>query len=617
MSTRNLRNRISSRLSSPANYAEAEQTDDTDGERNGDTDSDVWVEPPVRKLPPSYQDHKGLERVGVLELQQPLGEPPSQKLLQRLKLTYNRPSNRGTPLQNDDGITPSVGSERLQSIDSPADDEALSDASQDEAPIEVVLPPRGRPAKRDADEMRNSAQHPDFSMSPAQSSPRSGLPTAAQKISIQEHLRQDRVSNYMDKAIEEAERNGDLGLLPGLNRVHNKAYEQRELWVVLEAIAHQSPTPEQLKIFKRYIKKGVKRHRRNSAHAGNAVFSGNKRHRAKKADEALSPLSPTATGLNTTSSSFTSPFRPRSGASNSRHSHLAHLAHPVHLSPSSRRARMDSMNDRSPGKHHYTGTPRNRRSGSQSSTSSLSSARSIPAEYGLDVIEDEGEDQPADERSRSNPKGGHRQADRSERAPAKLRSSAISDPNSKHPFNGFPDVARLASKKIKKSTRDDLDCDPADIEKRRKKFQAVAAKHTNIEYIDADVDLRREPNHSHQPVPTFAIQSNGPAPPVLHKQPVTANQDKVVSTRSSGNVAVPNKSFPNGTSRKRNYDEMLDDDDDDDTDLSDVRTPSPIPHLLYPPPPPGVTRGSRAGTPRVAKHAAVTKARKSARVMIS
>jgi hypothetical protein len=610
MATRNLRNRISSRLSSPAVIAEAEQTDDPDDGRNGDGDSDAWVEPPVRKLPPSYQDHKGLERVGVLELQQPLGEPPSQKLLQRLKLTYNRPSNRGTPLQNDDGVTPSVGSERLLSVDSPAEDEAMSDASHDEDIIEVSAPPRGRPAKRDAEEMRSSGQHHDIEMSPSQAGP---------KISIQEHLRQDRVSNYVEKAIEEAESKGDLGLLPGLNRVHNKAFEQRDLWLVLEAIAHNSPTPEQLKIFKRYIKKGMKKHRRDSAR-GESLSSASKAYRAgtKKAAEALSPLSPSVTGVNATST-FTSPFRPRSTTSNARNS-ASRLSNPantsIHLSPSTRRGNMENGDGRSPGKRRTTGTTRQRRSGSQSSVSSLSSIASIPEEFGPDAIDGDGEDQPADERSTSNQKGGHRQADRSDPTgvPAKLRSSVISHPNSKPPFNGFNDVAKIVNKRLKKQPNIDLDYDPADIDKRRKKFQAGLTKNRDIPYVDADVDLRNDPSeYRREPVPDYPIVVGGPIPPVLHAQPVIAAPGTLDSTQTSRRRGLPDRNLINGNGRKRTYEEMID--DDDDSDLSETRTPSPIPHLV-PPPPPGV-RGSRAGTPRVAKHAAVSKARKSARVMIS
>ena len=172
MATRNLRNRVSSRLSSPTITVDVDQADDSDADRNGKGRSDEWVEPPVRRLPPSYQDHKGLERVGVLELQQPLGEPPSQKLMQRLKLNFNRSSNRATPMQNDEGVTPSVESDRPE-FGSPREAERLSEPPQQDLPPEpreqpmvISSPPRGRPAKRDADEMRHQGYPPNFTPSP-------------------------------------------------------------------------------------------------------------------------------------------------------------------------------------------------------------------------------------------------------------------------------------------------------------------------------------------------------------------------------------------------------------------------------------------------------------------
>lgn len=603
MSTRSLRNRGSSRLASPAITLETEQADDVGGERDGEGDADEWVEPPVRRLPPSFQDHKGLERIGVLELQQPLGEPPSQKLLQRLKLTYNRPSSRATPVQNDELLTPSVESERPE-FGSPREAERLSEEIEDT--IAVTSPPRGRPAKRDAEEMRHSGLPVDFTPSPVQSSPRS----FQAKLSIQEHLRQDRVSNYMDKAIEEAERNGDLGLLPGLNDARDTAYSKRDLWVVLDAIAHQSPSPEQLSIFKRYIKKGVKRHRKQSARSSNSAqlpFSGNSLQGGEVMEDSYAGASPHATGL-TPAPAFTSPFRPRPRPNSYYPQQHSHPAHPhVHLSPSSRNVNMEVDMDQPAAQRTSQVAPPGRRSRSNSSTSSLSSAISLSEEFAPAPVEGE---RAADERPSLK---GKRQG--SERQPAKLRSSAISHLNSSHPFHTFPNVATIAAKKLKK-TKEDLEIDPVDLEQRRKRFQAESSRHQYIPYAEIEVDLREHRPGVDQNSPAEVTERSAP-PPVVHSQPVMRAQDIVEPSIRPQHQSLANDSLLNGTSRKRKHRIMNDGDDDFDGFLTGYHSTSPGLLSPSPPPPPIGARASRHSTPGIAKHPAINKARKSARVMVS
>ena len=433
-----------------------------------------------------------------------------------------------------------------------------------------------------------------------------GATAASRPISIQEQLRQDRVSAYIEKAIEEAERNGDLGLLPGLQKVKDKAFGQRSLWVVLDAIAHNSPDEEQLSVFKRYIKKGVKRHRRRSALSGSSVqpsfqsqSPGQPVVAADASHPVLSPAAPTLIPAPT----FTPTFRTRPSPSHHLHTHPAHP--PVHLSPSSRRSKMDSGDERSPRQPASSHARRRKRSGSNSSTSSLSSARSIPDEFAPEQPEAEGEDDIADERPRSkNLKGGQRQG--SDRA--KLRSSGISHPNSKHAFHAFPDVAKLAAKKLKRP-KEDLDYDPADVERRRRRYEDAILPDYNYRHHDT-VNLREPLAYLDEDSPATTTAERIPPPPVVHAQPVSAETTKLESSFES--QSAPDKSLPNGTSRKRNYDEMVDDDDD----LSSVLSSTPEP-IFVPPPLIGVRLASRANTPRMAKHPAVNKARKSARVMIS
>ena len=606
MSTRSLRrNRISSRLSSPAITGDAEQADDSDADMNGDGGGDEWVEPPVRRMPPSYQDHKGLERVGVLELQQPLGEPPSQKLLQRLKLNFVRSSNRASPLQNEEGVTPSVESERPE-FGSPREAERLSQPPLQELPLEepviATSPPRGRPAKRDADEMRQPVYMMDISPFHSSAPATPQMVVAPRPISIQEQLRQDRVSAYIERAIDEAERNGDIGLLPGLHRVKDKAFKQRSLWVVLEAIAHNSPNEEQLSIFKRYIKKGVKRHRRASA-LSDALQGKQSQSPAVPAVSSHNTLSP-ATATPNPAPTFTSPFRTRPSSSQLAHTHPANP--PVHLSPSSRRGRMDTVMDPTPEPAEPSNEPRRRRSGSQSSTSSLSSAKSIPDAF----VEDEAGI--ADERAQATSvhHGGAKGSQRQGSDRAKLRSSGVAHHLPKHPFHAFPDVAKITAKKLKKP-REELDYDPAEVEQRRKRFEADSYQNYNYKHHKT-VDLRERAHIVDSSDDDDDDETPVIPKPVVHAHPVISTQTQV--DPSFGSQVGPEKTITNGTSRKRTHYDM----EADDAVSWFSKSVSPELDVPPPPPPPLSARlASRAGTPRIAKNPVIAKARKSARVMIS
>lgn len=604
MATRSLRNRMSSRFSSPAVTVDKEPSEppaEPEAGSNDDGDDSEWREPPVRTLPPSYKDHKGLERLGVLELQQPLGVPPSQKLLQRLKLTFNRPSNRGTPLPEDEVMSQEVDSEAAE-VGSPMDVEPPAEETDN---VAVSSPPRGRPSNRDAAEMRTGMQV-EATPSPVKSTFSTDLQSTSgfKPTSIQEHLRQERVQNYVSRAVTEAQEHGNWGLVPGLEKIRQNANDKRELWIVLEAIAHQAPTPEQLHIFKKFIKRGMRRHRRDSARSSSAMSMGMAGD-GHAGNEGYGRASLQGDAPST----FTSPYRTRPSSSHLHGQTMATGSQPA--SPSSRRGKMHHTDG-----HKASGkSPRRRRSRSNSSSSSLSSAKSLPADHAPPELRD-GE------------AGGDERAVRSGRRQAGERHSAAPGPRSARLANNSSSInttdntsafhttaTKIISDKLKKSqqAREEAEQEAADIEKRRKRL--LKESEVDYNYIPRPVV-----NERHR-LPAFLdddYPANGPDDydyprrPVVHPQPAKVWRFPTlrIGTRAG------ERNLMNGTSRKRAYEEI--DEDDDDSDVLTPLSSSPAPPFV-PPPPPGAER-SRAATPRASTRSQgpIAKvARKSARVLVS
>jgi hypothetical protein len=616
MATRSLRNRMSSRFSSPAvtvdneSHGEPMHTEppvrEQDDNGNGDGE---WREPPVRTLPPSYKDHKGLERVGVLELQQPLGVPPSQKLLQRLKLTVSRPSNRATPVPDDEVMSQAVESEALDTA-SPADADVDVQMGETEN-MAVSSPPRGRPSNREIAEMRSSLPL-DGTPSPSKSNA-SMTPGQIKPTSIQEHLRQERVQNAVNRALTEAQENGNWGLVPGLEKIRKNANDKRELWIVLEAVASRNPTPQQLHIFKKFIKKGMKRHRRDSAHSDSIATPdfGSTSVNARLIDPALSSTAIQDESLSTAST----PYRSRSSL------HAQGNARSHQESPSTKRSHLEvnskpQASDKSPRR-------RRRRSRSHSTSSSLSSARSIPDEQAPPgIAEDEGIGSGSGHGSRARRRqAGERESTKSSSFARSSRFPRQHQQSSTTPVDPSAVISnsstKVVSDKLKKTqlAREEAEAEAAETERRRKRLLKDSYLVYNYEPRETLNDRYRtsqrpeDEDISH----TADELATQPRPPVVHTDPARIYRARNLRDHYLGRSA--SSAATNGTARKRTFDEMSDDDD------SDALTPlssSPEPPFV-PPPPPGANL-SRAATPRAStrNNGPISKiARKSARVMVS
>ncbi|KPI45868.1 Transcriptional regulatory protein RCO1 [Cyphellophora attinorum] len=592
MATRNLRTRMSSRLSSPAVHAEpAAETSDKNVEMTDDVipedeepDDGEWREPPVRVLPPSFKDHKGIERVGVLEHQQPLGVPPSQKLLQRLKLNFTRPSNRATPLPDDEIMSQGLDSEAAET-GSPmdADVPAVEEIEQ----MAMTTPPRGRPSNKDMAAMQ-SAYPMGETPSPVQAN-FNGTPqqaTDARPMSIQDHLRQERVQVWVSKAVEDAQEHGDLGLVPGLQNISRNGNDKRNLWRVLEAVCHKNPTPEQLHVFKKLIKKGLHKYQRQTAASGGAAskpFLG--------VDNGIASERPVRSSRPT----FTSPFRTRAATSGLQSS-----------TPASQRRTKATADHSSPAKKSTRSHRKRRRTSdaSISSSSSLSSARSVSTQsLENDVSAGVAQDEDAELDGRGASQDG-RQAGEATSAAPRLR--LVNKNSSIPPPDSNTETTQISSKSIS--------------EKLKKSQQAPSPEAEAKSFKDYNYIERREVDERHHvPEPEddesdFDATEAPPPPPVLHPNPIGRKADSATSLHLDDGRQPA--TLMNGAARKRDFDEFAESDDESEplTPLSS----SPAPY--EPPPPPPNALLSRSATPRITLRNSgppAKAARKSARVISS
>lgn len=712
--TRTLRNR-SSRFSSPATFTAINQDtlppgqesngdqgtleDGTDRQSKSQAQQGPWVEPVVRNGVPSFEDTRGLERVGVLEHMQPLGAAPNPKLLQKLKVTLgNRGatgSARATPVYSEGLASPASQPAELarHDIPSPIIDPELLDSpsppvprvstqsqsqtavssqhvqnsqpsaqplpstksvpptlptsyslkdawemmfhtnlppfvpprpepivtshSQQPSPQVIMSPPRGRPAKKEVEEMR--AYNPDDSiMSPAMASimrPSRNSPRHSSSFSDQN--RGDRFHAALENAIDKAQCLGEVEIEAGLRKVLKES-SRDELTTALDNISkYKANVPiNQFKVFKHFVKKGIRKYQKTSSQS--SILSNEDQDPSLSSSRPTGHVSAFVTKLHTSQSTDQqtehqsgSPPAPRSGhrpasrdISPTKTNHVS--SQPIEVTDLPRRP-----------EQFEPGFPitisRKRRSSSTSSLSSLSSANLsdyTPPEMAVPVKDQPGEGRPA--RSAS-----QRQAPARTAAARPTRLSGIgTDPVSQsESFNQQPllNYTGIESSSNHKSKRQKLNIVDAPID------EALARQKADLQRtIIRDDAYTKVESHSRTPSPIRrdrkreedeqrrqrglsprpSRQRAGPPPPVIHPEALiqSANFEPSSPASAQGDGAPTN-----GTNRKRDYDEFTRDDQSDQ--LSS----------LGPTPPPPTIRASintrasvgapstRSTTPRVAK----------------
>ncbi|OAP61823.1 hypothetical protein AYL99_04026 [Fonsecaea erecta] len=625
MATRSLRHR-SSRYSSPATFgdkeAAAKPIEEVSTRHGQQTSLDKWIEPAVRPAVPSFEDTKGLERVGVLENMQPLGTAPSQRMLQKLKLNYVRPSPRPAPAPVEDVVTPVAELEKADSA-SPLEEDvpvttATTEAEQPEGlpdnpsnlqrsfdPMVISSPPRGRPPRRDVAEMPQAAT---VSPSPATLSFTPTTQASPKPLSIQQQLRQDRIRIHVDRAMLEAHNKNTPDLVRGLQTIRDDAQVNPDLWNLLEALINGSPTFEQFKVFKRYIKSGVKQHRRESQMSGspyqpspmfNDFASPEHRERSPKPNhsDANGPLF-SEERPHKISLSFNFPRAAATYGSEEA---------PVSPSRIARSVEVAEPGRRSSHRASHSSPYKRKRTGSVSTISSLSSAPS-------DEVQPPWEPPGGDHGrggggSRS---AGQRQSANRMAAGNRLRSAAGATalPSQAVPKQSYPEVAtssKTTSNKKTKKSREDTEFDIDEFSRRKRAYLEDSFHDYNT--IPRPESHERDAVHGHPVKPVSS--TDNPPPPVIHPNRLVVPTATLTSPTNA--QAPPDNTLVNGTGRKRRYDEVDADDLDDST--ADSSSPGP---LLVPPPPPGVANAHpRGATPRSTRLHPAPKTRKSARVMVS
>ena len=601
MSARGLRNRNSSRYSSPAVVAE-KSAETAPAERSGGKNGGLntldryWMEPPVRDGVPSFQD-QGLERLGVLEHMAPLGAVPTQKTLQKLKIKGPRLSFRattGTPVpQSEEGTTPATEIDRIE-MPSPVDTE------MHETPALISSPERGRPRKQDSTMPGGMQFIVNMTPSPVEATfIHSNEPSPQSAIS--RVPAPEDVAFQLDKAIREAEQDGTRKLIPGLQKLREDVLTNPRLAALLDAVYRGSTTRKQFKKFKKYIKTGVRQY--NSAPSSstvdpsllppsiNTVPAASPRHSLAQPG-AFSFASRATSLLNNQQQHPNVPANPKQYPSQ-----LSHLSSPLKQTAEmiEENLAIDPALRALPG-----GSPGKQRSLSVASSSSLSSAPSVDERWRPPHLPpmpgEEGYVVPV----RSS---GSRQA-----AKQKTRPSSTLPPSSDHPFAQFNNVSKFAAKRLKKPRVEETEIDREAIEQRRRELRNQSY-HDDYGHQRDESSVRPE-MHSH-PTSTTTVSSNRIPAPVVHAHPLESSLAKTSHANRLSSPA-PAGSIANGTGRKRYYHEI----EDGDAGLQTPRSSSPA---LLVPPPPGVVASSRAATPRAAKGVPPPslKARKSARVMVS
>lgn len=638
--------RKSSRLSSPATISKVER--DTASTLNQPERAkqgvkafmEPWIEPPVRAPVPSFEDHRGMERVGVLEHFQPLGQPPTQKFLQKLKLAPPRPG-RATPVQSEEISTPTNGTEEM-STNSPVE-EIQRQPSADEGTMRTD----SAPAVVGDDE-----KHEDFR--PA--APPGGLVAAKSKVTPQNsvsipptplptggyiyhgHYHPETIKQHVEAAARRAEIQSPE-LAAGLRKLCADSELDPALWAVLDAVLTQSHTKAQFKIFHRYIRTGKKEFSRNSTPTA-------------RADSTLYPASNhrfTPTQYNTPATTSTSslplpaysPPLPQSSlpAPHIFHSQPTQPAAPLHFPPTPRLSAPEPSADyqpqiSSPNSAEAASIPpqltvesepapemapvltngatptaesfqeglqnledtTHKRSQSVSSSSSLSSAKSLDAETFAPAISEEAQINGTRPAAKSGP--DQRQAAAHKAGGNKSRASKIGL------FSVFPNTNKTNA--LKKSGSADID--DFDLSRQRQRLHQHQGFHEdyNNRFHTGESSERATP----APILSHPVRDHV-APisaPVIHPHNVTGFQ----ATLSSPVESLPPSDLysRNGTSKKRSRDESEIDDEE-------VQTPRSSPGPLLVPPPPGAANISRSTTPRGAQLPPAKKIKKSARVMVS
>ncbi|KAF2012055.1 hypothetical protein BU24DRAFT_435490 [Aaosphaeria arxii CBS 175.79] len=277
-----------SRTSTPSNAPDTPAPSSDSKRSKGQSSLDSWIEPPVQKPTPSFEDH-GFARHGVLQGMSPLGVGPSAKVKQRTRALDGYPSARlsfgrnGTLGVGEEGVsTPEMtpareleqeDSERQEEEDDATPKYQVEEEEEDDdyipkkskaktptgktptrgkTPVQNNIPATGRTP------VKNGTSRPSTAIN---SPPTIQATLAAASAGDMDAARQ-RLTIVVNEAVSRARQNGKLPIETALREMEQESKSNHYLYEIMDSIIRQNATPKHTADFRQYIKDAKKRYNR-------------------------------------------------------------------------------------------------------------------------------------------------------------------------------------------------------------------------------------------------------------------------------------------------------------------------------------------------------------------
>ena len=257
-----------------------------------------WTEPPLRAPAPSFEDHKGLERQGVLEQMAPLGTMPNTKV--KLRVKQYDPTRRAQAGKAADGAT----------------------GAKDAVAALPVAGPNRRPDSRRADDrpgrqhsLREREEDKDYTpkaMTTKAPSSASSTRTSSTRLSQTSQPPNSRTSEgrealrgIVESTVMRAREIGNEPLGLAVQRLFEESLHKKSLAELLDAVLSRHPTPDQTIEFQLYIKVARKQIKMEQARASASASVAETASPTKPASKSPSKASRRSVSRNTGASNET------------------------------------------------------------------------------------------------------------------------------------------------------------------------------------------------------------------------------------------------------------------------------------------------------------------------
>ena len=203
----------------------------------------MWTEPPLRAPVPSFEDHKGLERHGVLEHMAPLGTMPNQK--SKLRVKHFEPSRKNA--QGKHGDAAASDKEAMKAQESSENKRRSESRKAEEKPSKLAASTRERDEDQDYTPKSLVTRAPVLKPVPTRIS-------AASTPSSKTTAGQERLRQVVESAVQRSKELGNEILGLAVRKLFEESLQNRTLADLLDAVLSQRPTQRQAADFQAYIK---------------------------------------------------------------------------------------------------------------------------------------------------------------------------------------------------------------------------------------------------------------------------------------------------------------------------------------------------------------------------